>query len=54
MTKELGIVLTLTLIAILSWVGWLFFEGASGLDRMDYSKKMAEPLNPVLRTDILQ
>ncbi|KRT67780.1 MAG: hypothetical protein XU08_C0001G0190 [candidate division WWE3 bacterium CSP1-7] len=54
MTKELGIILTLTLIAVLSWVGWLFFEGASGLDQIDYSKKVIEPLNPILRTDILQ
>ncbi len=54
MTKELGIVLTLTLIAVLSWAGWLFFESTSGLDQVDYSKKAAEPLNPVLRTDVLQ
>jgi hypothetical protein len=54
MTKELAAVLILTLIATFSWVGWLFFERAAGLERVDYSEKVAEPLNPILRIDVLQ
>jgi hypothetical protein len=54
MTKYLTIVLILTLIAILSWVGWLFFENASVLSQLNFSEKSAEPLNPVLQTGILQ
>ncbi|MEX0888132.1 MAG: hypothetical protein WD940_00625 [Patescibacteria group bacterium] len=54
MTKELGVVVALTLVVLTSWVGWLFFERASILTQVDYSEKTSAPLNPILRVDLLQ
>jgi len=53
-TKYLTVVLILILVAILSGVGWLFFESGSVLSQLNFSEKTAEPLNPVLPTGILQ
>ena len=50
----MAVVLILILVAILSGAGWLLFESASVLSRLNFSEKTAEPLNPVLPTGILQ
>lgn len=53
MTKEITVILILTIVAASSLVGWVFLERSSILTHVDFSEKTAAPLNPTLDTKIL-
>lgn len=53
MTKELSVVFVLTVLTALFWVGWAFFERGTVLNRLDFSAKSVQPIDPTLKIEIL-